>query len=127
MAIRAAKLDAYRNLTEQLHGIVIQGETTIGEAVLTSDKLAAAVKGVVIGARTDKIEPSSSDTYRVQRVLILVRYLGKIDLAICTVTGNESRDKMHNLRRCVPRSSRHSDAELLCSVTRWHFGDTLRT
>ena len=39
MAIRAAKLDAYRNLTEQLHGIYIQGETTIGEAVLTSDKL----------------------------------------------------------------------------------------
>ena len=52
MAIRAAKLDAYRNLTEQLHGIYIQGETTIGEAVLTSDKLGAALRGTVIGART---------------------------------------------------------------------------
>ena len=41
MAMRAAKLDAYRSLTEQIHGIYIQGETTVGEAVLTSDKLGA--------------------------------------------------------------------------------------
>ena len=66
MAIRAAKLDAYRNLTEQLHGIYIQGETTIGEAVLTSDKLGAALWGTVIGARTVKIEPTGSDTYQVE-------------------------------------------------------------
>ena len=62
----AAKLDAYRNLTEQLHGIYIQGETTIGEAVLTSDKLGAALRGTVIGARTVKIEPTGSDTYQVE-------------------------------------------------------------
>ena len=66
MAIRADKLDAYRNLTEQLHGIYIQGETTIGEAVLTSDKLGAALRGTVIGARTVKIEPTGSDTYQVE-------------------------------------------------------------
>ena len=58
MAMRAAKLDAYRSLTEQIHGIYIQGETTIGEAVLTSDKLGAALRGTVMGARTVKIEPT---------------------------------------------------------------------
>ena len=66
MAMRAAKLDAYRSLTEQIHGIQIQGETTIGEAVLTSDKLAAALNGLIIGARTVKIEPTSTDTYQVE-------------------------------------------------------------
>ena len=43
-----------------------QGETTIGEAVLTSDKLGAALRGTVIGARTVKIEPTGSDTYQVE-------------------------------------------------------------
>jgi len=66
MAMRAAKLDAYRSLTEQIHGIRIQGETTIGEAVLTSDKLASALNGIIIGARTVKIEPTSNDTYQIQ-------------------------------------------------------------
>ena len=66
MAMRAAKLDAYRSLTEQIHGIYIQGETTIGEAVLTSDKLGAALRGTVMGARTVKIEPTGSDTYQVE-------------------------------------------------------------
>ena len=66
MAMRAAKLDAYRSLTEQIHGIQIQGETTIGEAVLTSDKLASALRGLIVGARTVKIEPTSDDTYQVE-------------------------------------------------------------
>jgi hypothetical protein len=66
MAMRAAKLDAYRSLTEQIHGIYIQGETTIGEAVLTSDKLGAALRGTVMGAKTVKIEPTGTDTYQVE-------------------------------------------------------------
>ena len=66
MAMRAAKLDAYRSLTEQIHGIRIQGETTIGEAVLASDELAAAMNGIIIGARTIRIEPTSDDTYQVE-------------------------------------------------------------
>ena len=57
---------AYRSLTEQIHGIYIQGETTVGEAVLTSDKLGAALRGTVMGARTVKIEPTGSDTYQVE-------------------------------------------------------------
>ena len=33
---------------------------------MTSDKLGAALRGTVIGARTVKIEPTGSDTYQVE-------------------------------------------------------------
>lgn len=66
MAIRAAKLDAYRSLTEQIHGIYVQGETTLAEAMLTSDKLGAAMRGTIMGAKTIKIEPTGDDTYIVE-------------------------------------------------------------
>ena len=65
MAMRAAKLDAYRVLTEQIHGIRIKGETTIAEAVVTSDRLATAVSGLIIGAEVNSIKATSDDTYQV--------------------------------------------------------------
>lgn len=65
MAIKAARLDALRQLTEQIHGIQIKGSTKIAEAVIQSDTLRADLQGVIVGARTVKIEPNSSDTYQV--------------------------------------------------------------
>ena len=65
MAIKAARLDALRQLTEQIHGIQISGSTKIAEAIVQSDTLRADIQGVILGARTVKIEPSSSDTYEV--------------------------------------------------------------
>ena len=66
MAMRAAKLDAYRVLAEQIHGVQIDGQTSIAEAMLTSDVLSSAVRGTVMGAQTVKIEPTGSDTYLVE-------------------------------------------------------------
>ena len=51
MAIRAAKLDAYRVLAEQIHGVHLDGQTTVAEAILTSDVLSSAVRGTVFGSR----------------------------------------------------------------------------
>jgi hypothetical protein len=65
LAIKAARLDALRQLTEQVHGIQISGSTEIAEAIVQSDTLRADIRGVILGARTVKIEPSSSDTYEV--------------------------------------------------------------
>jgi hypothetical protein len=65
MAIKAARLDALRQLTEQIHGIQINSSTKIAEAVIQSDTLRADLQGVILGARTVKIEPNSSDTYEV--------------------------------------------------------------
>ena len=66
MAMRAAKLDAYRVLAEQIHGVQIDGQTSIAEAMLTSDVLSSAVRGTIMGAETVKIEPTGSDTYLVE-------------------------------------------------------------
>ena len=65
MAIKAARLDALRQLSEQIHGIQLTGTTKIAEAIVQSDTLRADIQGVILGARTVKIDPSSSDTYEV--------------------------------------------------------------
>lgn len=65
MAIKAARLDALRQLTEQVHGIQLSGSTKIAEAIVQSDTLRADIQGVILGARTVSIDPSSSDTYKV--------------------------------------------------------------
>ena len=65
MAIRAAKLEALRDLTEQIHGIQINSQTSMAEAVIQSDSLKSNVDGTIRGARTVKIEPMGSDVYEV--------------------------------------------------------------
>ena len=66
MAIRAARMDAMRILTEQIHGLSIEGETELSEQVVLSDTLRATVTGAIRGARTVKIEPKGADTYSVE-------------------------------------------------------------
>ena len=64
--MRAAKLDAYRTLAEQVYGLRVKGQTTIGEAVVTSDQLASAVEGIINGAEVVSIKATSADTYQVE-------------------------------------------------------------
>ena len=65
MAIRAARLAAMRNLTEQVHGIRINSRTTIIDAIVQNDSLRATVDGLIVGAKTVRINPVGSDTYEV--------------------------------------------------------------
>lgn len=69
MAIRAARMDALRDLTEQVHGIRISATTTIREAVVKDDSLSAVVQGTLRGARTTRVAPSGHDSYEVEMVL----------------------------------------------------------
>ncbi len=50
-AIRAAKLDAYRNLLEIVKGVNLNSETTVENAMLISDVIRTRVDGVLRGAR----------------------------------------------------------------------------
>ena len=65
MAIRAARLEAMRDLTEQVHGIYITSDTTVGKTVIHDDVIRAKIEGVLRGARTVRITPKSSDTFEV--------------------------------------------------------------
>ncbi|WP_439143585.1 LPP20 family lipoprotein [Planktotalea sp.] len=65
MAIRVARLDAMRDLTEQVHGMRLDSRTTVIDAVLQNDTTRTAVTGTIRGARTLRINPVGRDTYEV--------------------------------------------------------------
>ena len=77
MAIRAARLEALRDLTEQVHGIRLSSTSSLRDAVLTSDHLQALVEGEIRGARTVRITPKGGDSYEVVMALSpdTVRYI----------------------------------------------------
>jgi hypothetical protein len=77
MAIRAARLEAMRDLVEQVHGIRISGDTTIRDAAVTNDHIRGIVEGELRGARTLRISPKDADTFVVELALDAdtVRYI----------------------------------------------------
>lgn len=62
MAMRASKLDAYRELAEQVYGYQIKGQSNVQNMVASDDKMKARVEGVIRGARIVKSYPVG-DTY----------------------------------------------------------------
>lgn len=65
MAIRAARLEAMRDLVEQVHGLRLTSTTTVKDAIVKDDQLQATVSGIIRGARTVRITPKDSDTFEV--------------------------------------------------------------
>ena len=63
MAIKASKLDAYRELTEQVYGQKLDGNQSLSNLVLTNTQLKSSVAGVIRGARVVKSYPVGEDTY----------------------------------------------------------------
>jgi len=62
-AIRASKLDAYRELTAQIHGHQINGQTTVNELMVTNASLSSSVEGLIRGAKVVKSYPLSDEIY----------------------------------------------------------------
>jgi outer membrane protein FlgP len=62
-AMKASKLDAYKELTEMVYGQKIDASNKLHEMILADEKLSASVKGVISGARVVK-------TYAVEDVYI---------------------------------------------------------
>jgi hypothetical protein len=63
LAIRAAKLDAYRTLTEQVYGLKLDATATVADMVVQNDTFRSRVEGVIYGATLVSITPSGDDTY----------------------------------------------------------------
>ena len=69
LAIRAAKIDAYRNLTEQVYGLRLDSSTSIAELAIANDRFRARVDGVIYGAILSSITPTNNETYEVTLTL----------------------------------------------------------
>ena len=63
MALKASKLDAYRELTEQVYGQKLDGEQSLANLVINNTQLSSSVRGIIRGARVVKSYPVGDDTY----------------------------------------------------------------
>jgi hypothetical protein len=63
MALKASKLDAYRELTEQVYGQKVDGEQSLANLVILDNRLDSSVQGVIRGARVVKSYPVGDDMY----------------------------------------------------------------
>ena len=65
MALRAAQVDAFRNLLETVQGVQIDSQTTVKDFAVESDVINTAVSGMVKGAQIVKKEYLSDGTVEV--------------------------------------------------------------
>ena len=63
MAIKASKLDAYRELTEQVFGQKVDSGQSLESLVILNTRLDSSVQGVIRGAKVVKSYPVGNDTY----------------------------------------------------------------
>lgn len=63
MAMRAAKMDAYRSLAEQLNGIQIRGQTGVENMQVTHDSYQVYLNAYLRGARVKRTSVIGSDIY----------------------------------------------------------------
>ncbi len=56
-AMRASKLDAYRELSEQVYGQTLIADTSLRDNIELSDKLKARTAGIIKGARVVRTYP----------------------------------------------------------------------
>jgi len=53
-AIKASKIDAYKEMAEQIYGVLLTSKSSVLEATLQDDKIRAEVRGLVKGAKVIK-------------------------------------------------------------------------
>lgn len=69
MAIKASKLEAYRELAEQVYGQRIDGQQSLQNLVMADTQLESSVQGVIRGARVIKSYAVGDNTYATEMEL----------------------------------------------------------
>jgi len=74
MALRAAKVDGYRNLLEQTYGVRIQGDTTVRDFMTQSDVVRSKVDAFIRGAKEVSNRALSDGTVEVELEITLDQF-----------------------------------------------------
>lgn len=78
-ALRAAQLDAMRNMLETLNGVVLSSETTVENAMMSSDVIKTKVEGIVKNFRfTSKPRYMSDGSVEVDMEMLLYGKVGDV-------------------------------------------------
>ena len=62
-AINASKLDAYRELTAQIHGHQINSQAKFNDLIISNSSLTASIEGLIRGARVVRSYPVNDEIY----------------------------------------------------------------
>lgn len=103
MSLRAAKIDAYRNLAERIKGVQIWGGTTIGDMVVEKDRFRVYLDTHLRGARVIAENPHDDGTYET----IVELKVGQNFLMGAGLRNAENCNKQNE----VPASERPIDGE----------------
>jgi len=78
-ALRAAQLDAMRNMVETLNGVLLTSETTVENAMMSSDIIKTRVEGIVKNFRfTSKPRYMSDGSVEVDMEMLLTGKVGEV-------------------------------------------------
>ena len=89
LAIKASKLDAYRELAEQVYGQKIGANNSLANLVLEDTQLKSSVQGIIRGAEVVKTYPVGDDTYATELSLDFKKVY---DLYISTARPKRIKD-----------------------------------
>ena len=66
LAIRGAKLNAYRNLAEEIYGIKIKGKTTVKDMIVHNDSYRVYVNTMIRGAHIEAINEKKNGFFEAE-------------------------------------------------------------
>lgn len=99
LAQRAARMDAYRLITEHVYGLKLSGNTTVADMVVKNDSLKSYVNGFIRGAREISMLPMGNDEFTYESVMEV-----KVDQAFfdyCYYNANQA----HGSNACFSEGS----------------------